>query len=169
MISYTKLQQESKDWVVKNFGSRPKHQPLLGLTEEVGELMMAVELAEVKDAVADIAIFLLDFCNVNEFNLDQIIYMNKKEDLAWLDNGALLAGIVVSIGKLAHHYLKREQGIRGDFKFHTEQLEIRTSQLIGFLREFSKQAGFNFENTLESVWKTVSKRQWNKPVAVRAS
>jgi len=168
MISYTKLQTESKDWVLKNFGVRPKHQPLLGMFEEYGELMLAEKLDEIKDAVADIAIFLIDFCNANDLNLDQVLYMNKKEDLSWLDSGALLAGIATSIGKIAHHYLKREQGIRGDVKFHTEQIEVRVSQLVGFLQEFSRQGSFNFEDTVQMVWRSVSKRNWSPKQLVAA-
>lgn len=160
MFSFTKLQAEQKPWVAHNFPNRAKYQPLLGMFEEYGELIIAETGAEIQDAVGDITIFLTDFCNANEFNIDQILYMNKREDISWMDSTQAMNGICFSISKISHHYLKREQNIRGDYRTHTEQLEIRISQLVGFLKHFSKVCGFEYERTVEDVWRQVSRRDW---------
>lgn len=162
MFSFTKLQNEQKPWVAHNFPRRQVHHPLVGMFEEYGELLIAETGAEIQDAVADITIFLTDFCTMNDFNLDQILYMNKREDISWMDSGQALNGIAFSISKISHHYLKRDQNIRGDFKTHTDQIEIRVSQLIGFLRHFSRTCGFDFERAVEDTWRQVSKRDWKK-------
>lgn len=162
MFSFTKLQNEQKPWVAHNFPGRAKHQPLLGMFEEYGELLVAETGAEIQDAVADITIFLTDFCNANDFSIDQILYMNKREDIAWMDSSQSLNGIAFSISKISHHYLKREQNIRGDFRTHTDQIEIRISQLIGFLRHFSRTCGFDYERAVSDTWVQVSKRDWRR-------
>jgi len=75
------LQVELKPWVEHNFGSRPSWQPLLGIQEEVGELSHAYlkraqgirteenHTENIKDAVADILIYLADFCNAEGIDL----------------------------------------------------------------------------------------------------
>jgi NTP pyrophosphatase (non-canonical NTP hydrolase) len=163
VLSFNKLQEESRQWVAKNFGQRPKHQPLLGLFEEYGELLISVTKEELADAIADITIFAVDVCNANDMNLDQILYRHPREDLSWLDDSSLLKGIGTTIGKIAHHFLKREQNIRGTYRDHTDQIETRISQLIGFLNEYCVINGLNFEETVLSVWhNVVEKRNWRK-------
>lgn len=72
------IAEEHKQWAEKNFGTnRPYQDPLMGLVEEVGELHHALlkqrqgirgeylkHLLEVCDAVGDITLYLMDFCNV---------------------------------------------------------------------------------------------------------
>lgn len=79
------LQNEQRPWVKHNFGDRPSWMPLLGIVEELGELAHAhlkqaqgirrqenhEELA--KDAVADIVIFLADYCSARGFDLEQLV------------------------------------------------------------------------------------------------
>jgi NTP pyrophosphatase (non-canonical NTP hydrolase) len=79
------VQEELKPWVKHNFGDRPSWQPLLGIQEEVGELSHAylkraqgIRVNEnhteaIKDAVADIIIYLCDFCNTENINLEEQI------------------------------------------------------------------------------------------------
>jgi len=79
-----KVQFEMIPWVAHNFGDRPAWQPLLGIVEEVGELSHAFLKREqgirtsephdenIKDAVADIMIYLCDFCNAEGINLHHV-------------------------------------------------------------------------------------------------
>jgi NTP pyrophosphatase (non-canonical NTP hydrolase) len=90
-ITLRKLQSVSGRWAARNFGDkRPTYHPLLGISEEVGELCHAHlkkeqgirgttdELnAQAKDAVGDIVIFLADYCNLNGFDLQDSV------DSAW--------------------------------------------------------------------------------------
>lgn len=72
----SRVQAEQVEWVKHNFGDRPSWQPLLGVQEEVGELSHAFlkrhqgirgtheeHTADIRDAVADIIIFLMDFAS----------------------------------------------------------------------------------------------------------
>jgi NTP pyrophosphatase (non-canonical NTP hydrolase) len=80
------IQEQLWDWTAHNFGDVPAWQPLLGIGEETGELMHAYlkreqdirgsredHDAEIEDAVGDIAIFLMDFCNKEGLDLQDVI------------------------------------------------------------------------------------------------
>lgn len=162
MFSFTKLQEEQKPWVARNFPNRDSGDPLFGMFEEYGELLIADTLEEAKDAIADITIFLTDFCNVNSLNVDQILYLyNKKDNLSQLDNQQLVNAIGFAISKISHHFLKRKQKIRGTYEEHTENIAKRISELVGILRELSRACDFSYEDAVTHTWNNiVSKREW---------
>ena len=81
-----KLQEEQKPWCDHNFGTdRPTWQPLLGAVEELGELAHSYlkrvqgirngenHIEEAKDAVADIIIYLADYCTLEGFDMEVIV------------------------------------------------------------------------------------------------
>lgn len=80
------LQEEVIEWSRKNFPNNQSYHPLLGLMEEVGELSHAhlkseqgirgdiAELyAQKVDAVADIIIYLADYCARNNISLHSAV------------------------------------------------------------------------------------------------
>lgn len=79
------IQHEVKDWADKNFPGFQPWEPILGLQEELGELSHSflkkhqkIRLnedhdAKMRDAVGDIAIFLLNFCNAMGYDFDEIL------------------------------------------------------------------------------------------------
>jgi NTP pyrophosphatase (non-canonical NTP hydrolase) len=80
-----RLQEEQKGWVAHNFGERPSWWPLLGVMEELGELAHAHlkgvqgirtgenHEAAAKDAVADIVIFLADYCTAEGIDFEEVV------------------------------------------------------------------------------------------------
>lgn len=84
-FSLRQLQDEQRPWVAHNFPERTTWMPLLGVMEELGELAHAHlkqaqgirthedhnELA--RDAVADIVIFLADYCSARGFDLETLV------------------------------------------------------------------------------------------------
>lgn len=81
------LQQELHEWRLRNFPDADPTQQLLGVGEEVGELMHAhlksmqgirgddkLHEAEAKDAVGDIVIFLMGYCSYHGWDLMQLVY-----------------------------------------------------------------------------------------------
>lgn len=85
-FSLNTIQEEQKIWAEKNFPNNPSYAPLLGVVEEVGELSHAYlkrlqnirgtedeHIAKMKDAIGDITIFLINFCNMENFNYQNII------------------------------------------------------------------------------------------------
>lgn len=77
-----KLQAESREWQIKNFGKVPAWQPLLIVMEELGELSHAyikreqgIRMSEnheanMKDAVADVVIGIASFCAAEGIDLE---------------------------------------------------------------------------------------------------
>lgn len=97
-----KYQSEIGEWAYDNFGrpkliSRAEHDfihtndPLLGMMEELGELCRSVlkskqkirigedHLAKEKDAIGDLMIFLLDYCNRRGFSASEILKITWEE------------------------------------------------------------------------------------------
>jgi NTP pyrophosphatase (non-canonical NTP hydrolase) len=80
-----RIQEEQFEWSKANFGPQDPMLPLLGVVEEVGELCHAVlkrkqgirmnedHLAMEKDAIGDIVIYLMDYCNRRGFNLLNLV------------------------------------------------------------------------------------------------
>jgi len=84
-MEINQIQREIKEWADRNFPGFESWKPILGLTEELGELAHAylkkhqkIRLTEnhdekMRDAVGDIGIFLLNFCNAMGYNFDEIL------------------------------------------------------------------------------------------------
>lgn len=89
------LAQELGQWSDENFGDVPSEWTLLGVTEELGELchselkqMQGIRLDDhdvgeeaTKDAVGDITLFLVDFCNRNGYDFAECVEMAADEVL----------------------------------------------------------------------------------------
>jgi NTP pyrophosphatase (non-canonical NTP hydrolase) len=102
MLTFRSLQEQVKKWREYNFPGSPTHQPLLGATEELGELidvLFPVALAnkigtiahchlkaeqgirgdkaaleeEAKDAIGDLLVYLADFCERKNWSMQDII------------------------------------------------------------------------------------------------
>lgn len=82
----SRLQTAQGRWVAHNFPNENPHSPLLGLTEEVGELAHAHLKREQKirgteaehqaaaaDAIGDIVIYLASYCNRNGYDLETCV------------------------------------------------------------------------------------------------
>ena len=93
-MTYDQLQMEQKEWSVVNFGTHPEWHPRLGMLEEIGELAHAhlksaqgirgtpeEHLAAKVDAVADIVIFLSDYCTCRGWHLAEEVAVARKTPL----------------------------------------------------------------------------------------
>ena len=80
-----KVQDEHRSWQLHNFGPPSVVESLIGVTEELGELSHAylknrqgIRLNEnheekMKDAVGDLLIYLIAFCEAKRFDLEDIL------------------------------------------------------------------------------------------------
>src|SRR5204862_215279 len=87
MKTINEIQEEIKNWSYHNFGNHPAYHPLMGIAEEVGELNHHFLKREqnirtnedhdegIEDAIADLMIYLMDFCNCEGIDLN--ITLNK--------------------------------------------------------------------------------------------
>ncbi len=87
-----KIQAKHWEWAKKNFGKPPAHQPLLGALEELGELAHSHIKAEQGirgskedhdaagiDAVADILLFLMQYCSIKGWDMQDLLEGTAKE------------------------------------------------------------------------------------------
>lgn len=85
-MSLSVIQKEQDEWSRRNFPGKKPYQPILGATEEVGELAHAYlkmeqgirgtrqeHEAAMKDAVGDCCIFLMDLCNQMGWDFETIL------------------------------------------------------------------------------------------------
>lgn len=141
MKQLDKLQKEVGTWSEKNFGHQasphfrilvdkefegdpPKAMvaldslaPLLGLVEEYGELLVAMNTKiqskhDIEDAIGDIIIYSCDFCHRFGIVMPFGRHAIKMPDDIKLHEDPLV-GIGISLGRMYHATLKRHQGIRG--------------------------------------------------------
>lgn len=149
-----------KVWSLSNFGDQGGINglaPILGIMEEVGELQEAIErnskIELILDAVGDIGIYSLDAIGRYELNLQAIWPI----DLEVLEPN--LSAISYA-GQIAHHALKRHQGIRGyeDETFFKTELEKSMGLLLQRLENLYPMT----QITIDTWNETVSKRDWKK-------
>lgn len=112
MSTLKQMQVEQLEWSNRNFKDKKPYQPILGAAEEVGELAHAylkmeqgirgnreTHIANMKDAVADCVIFLMDLCNQMEWDMETIVSQTwdevKKRD--W--NKDAVNGVVGHLNK----------------------------------------------------------------------
>lgn len=100
MIDLKYYQHCHDQWARKNFGPSVGYRNLLGAMEELGELAHAHLKSEQgirnnenheenkKDAVADVIIYLCDYCNSQGFDLEDILRetWNKVLQRDWVNN-----------------------------------------------------------------------------------
>jgi|JI9StandDraft_1071089.scaffolds.fasta_scaffold26938_9 NTP pyrophosphatase (non-canonical NTP hydrolase) len=153
------LSQEIGKWSEENFGDNGmgefKHcRPLMGITEEYGEYIDATRMDDIRDALADMGIYCLDFC----YQTGCVI-----QEVDW--EGLELESC---LGKMNRIVLKRIQKIRGyddDNKFESE-LTFYCSCFFHVLDDnlYAGTIGKTYPSIvqlIDDVWeKTVSKRNW---------
>lgn len=169
MFNFKVLQEELKPWTEKNFGPVSKHKsyrPLLGMCEELGELMTASTGEDGLDAVADCMIFMADYCNQMGFDLDSLY----KARLVYKPSlNSVNAELLRLVGKVQHHHLKLDQGIRGTDDKHTAAIQMLLSDLICVLYYYPLCNGQNgtkyyvpMYEVVETVWNKVKQRDFTK-------
>jgi hypothetical protein len=152
------LQDEQRAWVAHNFPGRESWQPLMGIVEEFGELCDAGPIRtegqrnpEADDALADIVIFLADYCSAMGWELEAVA-MRKRQHWQY-------EPLSRHIGKLCHHHLKRHEGIRGDAGHHDAQGQLAAAKL--WSRLCWKAGGKRvLMKLVKSTWAKVRQRDW---------
>jgi NTP pyrophosphatase (non-canonical NTP hydrolase) len=130
-LSLGDVQKSQKPWVKHNFGNRPSWMPLIGVMEELGELAHAFlkkaqgirgtakehDLA-IKDAVADIVIFLCDFCSSQGIDLEREVIETwaKVKTRDWKKDKKM--GVTATKHK---NGAKRKNKYKGQWPFTDEQ------------------------------------------------
>lgn len=70
-----------------------------------------------------------------------------------------LLGLQEEIGELAHHFLKREQGIRIE-EDHDAGIRDSVADIVIFLLDLCSAEGICLEQELVTTWEQVKRRDW---------
>lgn len=150
MKTFEEIKEELKPWVKHNFGDRESWQPLLGIIEELSELEFAKTVHELKDAIGDTMIYVLDFCNSENISLEEVFTSSYSVEYY---------NINYSIGKLCHSYLKMKQGIRLN-EAHKENVLKALSSICNYLYNYYDVS--IVLNITNDTWNKVKQRDWKK-------
>lgn len=73
-----------------------------------------------------------------------------------------IMGAVEEMGELAHHYLKRKQGIRGDDAMHVIEMLDAVADCVIFLAGVASHLDTDYGTLVTSTWQKVQQRDWVK-------
>lgn len=149
-MTWKQLQDEQKEWSMRNFGPHPAEHPMLGMIEELGELAHAhlkglqgirhtpEEILEMKkDACADFMIFMADYCTCSKLNLAVLVRDGMKLNPD-------LSSIMWIVALMT---------------------ERRWREMVATLAAYAKEQGFDLEEETFRVWEQVKQRNWRKESA----
>jgi NTP pyrophosphatase (non-canonical NTP hydrolase) len=158
-MDFTKIQAEHKEWSAKNFPDQKAHHCLLGMIKEVGELAHAQlkleqgirvnedHIAARRDAIADIALYLIGFCNYNKIDLGVLICTNQF---------VIDLSPVQVMQSLCHNLFDMQIGSSWFNK------KVRCLEILSTLDLFCYNIGIDFEQNILDTWEQVKKRDWTK-------
>jgi len=153
-FSLATLQREHEPWRQYNFGDAPAWHPLLGIVEEMGELHEAKTLEDVKDSLADVVVYMAHLCNASGFDLETIAAVAAQMGYRPSE--------MKELRQLAHHFLKREQGIRGSREEHTAAIKGALAGIYAILLDTATEYDIDLLKAVEETWSSVKQRDWKK-------
>lgn len=154
-MDFTQLQAEHKQWCGRNFPNQKAHHCLLGMIEELGELSHAQlkmeqgirvnedHVAVRKDSIADLALYLIGFCNFYGVSLG----IATLPEFPWD-----VQSILLSMPRQVHKVC-----ISND-----DNRRVHAINLLNDLSILSFNIDVNFEQNLLDTWEQVKQRNWTK-------
>ena len=127
------LQAEAATWTKRNFPNQPAYHPLLGVVEEIGEMLEAKHAgneAGVRDAFADVIIFVSNLCTHHDLSIARL-WSGRFSSFPLLlptdqPPGKTVVpafdSLIIAAARVAHHRLKYEQKIRGNSHDHLHKM-----------------------------------------------
>lgn len=165
------LQQEQREWSLRNFGAHPPEDPFLGMVEELGEIEEAETIDELNDGAADFVIFMVDLASCLNIDMGAVEELARTAMFDTDDIGGLLSSDVrVAMGRVSRAILKSKQGIRGTREEHVRVVADNLPILLAHaVEEISCDMDWDkFLSVVEGVWTgVVKKRDWTIREAVR--
>lgn len=163
------LQEEQRPWVLHNFGEGHPHQPMLGMLEELGELLDSFSewnVTEIKDALADAVIFCADYCTKRDWDFAKLYPSSENLGGARImpakDVERALRFAVRELARAAHHQLKTEQAIRGTSEKHEQAGANAIRSALTQLESIAQHFGWTLMEITGPVWAKVKQRDFKR-------
>jgi hypothetical protein len=149
------IQRDAFVWLTKNYGPAQPLEQLAGMTEEYGEACRDMaDTAKYLDAVGDSAIYLMQFCTLLGWDIDELWDLReifRPSGRPWPE----------MMGLINHHYVKgRIQKYRGIRVVHDFRCRVAIATLLRHWEEHLADMGHDFVAVVEMTWREVSKRNW---------
>ena len=161
MKTLTQIYNEHGIWEAKNFPDSNATDNVLGMIEEVGELAHAIlkreqgirvnenHDAEIRDAIADITLFLFGFVKKRYLRIEDVI----REASYYViytssDISEFISKLSCAVGGLIHNGYAA-----GD--------ELSCGRILGNLYIIADILKIDFQDNLNQVWEQVKQRDWN--------
>lgn len=172
VFTFGLLQKQNRVWADHNFPDRYHNtwMPLMGICEELGEIVEAYDELnshfgqdkkdKLIDGCADIMIFMSDYCNLHEIDMDQIRLFDLP--LAEIGHSSLRDSLTKYIGRLCHTHLKLAQGIRYSID-EAQQRKLDALRGITFvLQAICQKLDKDLMEVVAQTWANVKLRDWKK-------
>jgi len=168
-FDFHQLQAEMRPWQAHNFPGRSDWQPVMGMCEELGELIDAPDQAAMRDSVADCCIFMADACNALAFDMETL-WVKRTQlsisvfDVAHHDISRYHAqlGLFSTVARFQHHFLKLHQGIRGSEAEHRHAMTLALRDLLADLELIARSMEVDLIPLVAETWAKVKQRDWQK-------
>lgn len=125
----------------------------LGVVEECGELFENIQkndIEEIKDSIADIVVFAVQVASFEGIdfytNLDNHNYNPPIQP--WCADAT--EDLVIAIGRLCHHILKRKQGL-GRTEDHFKAIKEQLANITYHIAEVAKSFNFDWREVFVNV------------------
>lgn len=161
-LTPAQLQTEHRLWAAALFGAVPAYRPLLGLIEELGELLEAIDawdVPKIKDALADATIFIAGYCTQRGWDFAGIFpaeprysvlpSKDVKESAVWAMRNA---------AEVAHRQLKTEDKIRGSAEDHAAKGCHAVCRVLCQLSAIALHFGLPLMEIVALEWQMVKQR-----------
>lgn len=152
-MNWKQLQDEQREWSMRNFGPHPAEHPMLGMIEKLGVLAHAhlkglqgirhtpEEILEMKkDACAEFMIVMADYFNCKNLNLAECI----------------------------RHGMKLKPDLSSIMWIVALMTETRWRELVATLAAYAKEQEFDLEEETFRAWEVVKQRNWRKESDVKS-
>lgn len=171
-FNLAQLQREMRPWQAHNFPGRESWQPLLGICEELGELMeasFANNSTEMADAVCDTIIFSADYCNAVHWDLHALWITSQHFAMVpTAEPESRSTHLLMSVARLQHAHLKAAQGIRGSKKELSAKAKAALCNILWevtsiFPYHATSMGASPWDRVVAhtgTVWGTVKQRDW---------
>lgn len=159
----SEIQAELKVWTIYNFGKQESIIPIMGMIEELGELTHAHLkelqgirksdfLADKKDAIADIIIYLLNYFNCIDKDISLIEEVINAPHEGDTSNNIIL-NISHKLGVLSENQMYNKSKV-----IDTQYL----SYILFSLKEYAENIKLDLLTIVNEVWEQVKLRDWKK-------
>ena len=165
----SEIQAELKVWTEYNFGKQESIIPIMGMIEELGELTHAHLkelqgirksdfLADKKDAIADITIYLLNYFNCIDVDIKIIDKLNNitfnTTHRSYTDD--LIFKLSSEIGNLSKLTFYDSSYKATNFDYNV------LYRILSSLYSYAKCIKLDFITIINETWETVKLRDWKK-------